>query len=199
MTTLAVGLDIVTTTTFADQLADTASGFVDATFTAREQRDARAPETIRVQRLAARFAAKEAFVKAWSGARAGRPPPLATSTCARSRSSTTATAGPRCACTAPLPWRSTSWRPSSGSPRASGAPLAQPRPADGRRGRRAQRRLTAARPARGCAAAYPHVRFGASWRSRHSATATSATVSPPIAASGSTTSPTPPPSRITSR
>ena len=78
MTTLAVGLDIVTTTTFADQLADRASAFVDATFTAREQRDARAPEAIRVQRLAARFAAKEAFVKAWSGARAGRPPQLET-------------------------------------------------------------------------------------------------------------------------
>ena len=76
MTTLAVGLDIVTTTTFADQLADTASAFVDATFTAREQRDARAADALRVQRLAARYAAKEAFVKAWSGARAGRPPQL---------------------------------------------------------------------------------------------------------------------------
>jgi holo-[acyl-carrier protein] synthase len=78
VTTLAVGLDIVTTTTFADQLADRASGFVDATFTAGEQRAARAPEAIRVQRLAARYAAKEAFVKAWSGARAGRPPTLET-------------------------------------------------------------------------------------------------------------------------
>ena len=77
MTTLAVGLDLVTTTTFAEQLADPASAFVDATFTAREQRDARAADAIRVQRLAARFAAKEAFVKAWSGARAGRAPILA--------------------------------------------------------------------------------------------------------------------------
>jgi phosphopantetheine--protein transferase-like protein len=77
VTTLAVGLDLVTTTTFAEQLADPASAFVDATFTAREQRDARAAGPIRVQRLAARYAAKEAFVKAWSGARAGRPPVLA--------------------------------------------------------------------------------------------------------------------------
>jgi len=77
LSTLAVGLDIVTTTTFADQLADPASAFIDATFTAGEQRAARAPEAIRVQRLAARYAAKEAFVKAWSGARAGRPPQLA--------------------------------------------------------------------------------------------------------------------------
>ncbi len=76
MTTLAVGLDIVTTTTFAEQLADPASGFVDATFTAREQRTARATEAIRTQRLAARYAAKEAFVKAWSSARAGREPAL---------------------------------------------------------------------------------------------------------------------------
>ena len=60
VTTLAIGLDIVTTTTFADQLADRASAFVDATFTAGEQRAARAPEAIRVQRLAARYAAKEA-------------------------------------------------------------------------------------------------------------------------------------------
>jgi holo-[acyl-carrier protein] synthase len=74
VTTLAVGLDIVTTTTFAEQLADPASGFVDATFTAGEQRAARGADALRVQRLAARFAAKEAFVKAWSGARAGRPP-----------------------------------------------------------------------------------------------------------------------------
>lgn len=77
MTTLAVGLDVVTTTTFAHQLADPASSFVDATFTAREQRAARGSEDVRVQRLAARFAAKEAFVKAWSGARAGREPALA--------------------------------------------------------------------------------------------------------------------------
>ncbi|MDP1847210.1 MAG: holo-ACP synthase [Solirubrobacteraceae bacterium] len=78
MTTLAVGLDIVTTTTFAEQLADGASAFVDATFTAREQRDAAAAAALRVQRLAGRYAAKEAFVKAWSGARAGRPPALET-------------------------------------------------------------------------------------------------------------------------
>lgn len=77
MTTLAVGLDIVTTTTFEHQLADAASGFVDATFTAREQRATHGGGEIRTQRLAARFAAKEAFVKAWSGARAGREPALA--------------------------------------------------------------------------------------------------------------------------
>jgi holo-[acyl-carrier protein] synthase len=74
MTTLAVGLDVVTTTSFAEQLADGASGFVDGTFTKGEQRAARGGDELRAQRLAARFAAKEAFVKAWSGARAGREP-----------------------------------------------------------------------------------------------------------------------------
>jgi holo-[acyl-carrier protein] synthase len=77
VTTLAVGLDIVTTTTFAEQLADSASGFVDATFTAGERRAVRGDPAIRAQRLAVRFAAKEAFLKAWSGARAGRAPALA--------------------------------------------------------------------------------------------------------------------------
>jgi holo-[acyl-carrier protein] synthase len=76
MTTLAVGLDIVTTTTFAEQLADPASAFVQATFSAGEQRAARGAGELRAQRLAARFAAKEAFVKAWSGARAGHAPAL---------------------------------------------------------------------------------------------------------------------------
>jgi holo-[acyl-carrier protein] synthase len=76
VTTLAVGLDVVATAAFADQLADTASGFVAATFTAREQRATAAAGELRAQRLAARFAAKEAFVKAWSGARAGREPRL---------------------------------------------------------------------------------------------------------------------------
>ena len=44
VTTLAVGLDIVTTTASREQLADAASGFVDATFTRGEQRAARGTE-----------------------------------------------------------------------------------------------------------------------------------------------------------
>jgi holo-[acyl-carrier protein] synthase len=68
-----VGVDLVDVEGFAEQLADAASGFVDATFTAQEQRTARGD----VRRLAARFAAKEAFVKAWSGSRYGQPPLLA--------------------------------------------------------------------------------------------------------------------------
>jgi holo-[acyl-carrier protein] synthase len=66
-----VGVDLVDVVGFAEQLADGASGFVEATFTVGERR------TRDPWRLAVRFAAKEAFVKAWSGSRYGRPPLLA--------------------------------------------------------------------------------------------------------------------------
>jgi holo-[acyl-carrier protein] synthase len=68
-----IGVDLVDVPGFADQLADRASGFVDGTFTPLEQRTAQGDAS----RLAARFAAKEAFVKAWSGSRRGLPPLLA--------------------------------------------------------------------------------------------------------------------------
>jgi holo-[acyl-carrier protein] synthase len=67
-----LGVDLVDVPAFAEQLSDTASGFVAHTFTAREQRTAKGD----ARRLAARFAAKEAFVKAWSGSRFGQPPLL---------------------------------------------------------------------------------------------------------------------------
>ena len=73
MTVRGLGLDLVDVEGFAQQLADPASGFVDGTFTAAEQHDA-APD--RIRGLAARFAAKEAFIKAWSSSRHGRPPAL---------------------------------------------------------------------------------------------------------------------------
>ena len=68
---MTVGVDLVSVPGFAQQLEDTASGFVEYTFTPREQRVARDP-----RRLAARFAAKEAFIKAWSGSRTHQPPLL---------------------------------------------------------------------------------------------------------------------------
>jgi holo-[acyl-carrier protein] synthase len=71
--TIGIGVDLVDVPAFGEQLADAASGFVDGTFTAGEQRAAKGD----ARRLAARFAAKEAFVKAWSGSRRGRPPALA--------------------------------------------------------------------------------------------------------------------------
>ncbi|MDA0161161.1 holo-ACP synthase [Solirubrobacter ginsenosidimutans] len=68
-----IGVDLVDVPGFAEQLDDTASGFVEHTFTAQERRTAKGDP----RRLAARFAAKEAFVKAWSGSRRGQPPLLA--------------------------------------------------------------------------------------------------------------------------
>jgi holo-[acyl-carrier protein] synthase len=74
MSVVGIGVDLVDVSAFSNQLADRASGFVDGTFTAGEQRTARGD----ARRLAARFAAKEAFVKAWSASRRGQPPALAT-------------------------------------------------------------------------------------------------------------------------
>lgn len=77
MSVLGTGIDVVDVAAFRAQLADPASGFVSATFTAGERRDAERPAGDPAARLSARFAAKEAFVKAWSGARVGRPPSAA--------------------------------------------------------------------------------------------------------------------------
>lgn len=74
MPILAVGLDVVDVAAFAEQLADPASGFLTGTFRPAERR--RGDQHRRVLHLAGRFAAKEAFVKAWSSARRGRPPAL---------------------------------------------------------------------------------------------------------------------------
>lgn len=78
MTVLGVGIDVVDAAAFATQLAEPFSAFADLTFTAREQRAAAAGAGDPALRLAARYAAKEALIKAWSGARAGRPPARAT-------------------------------------------------------------------------------------------------------------------------
>ena len=68
-----VGTDVVDIAGFREQLDDSASGFVSATFTGQEQVYAnRKPQPY--ASLAARFAAKEAFIKAWSGSRYGYPP-----------------------------------------------------------------------------------------------------------------------------
>jgi holo-[acyl-carrier protein] synthase len=85
---LGLGLDVVDVALFAEQLADGASGFVAATFRPSERRrggpngpngpnDPSDPRRRALHHLAGRFAAKEAFVKAWSSARRGQPPALA--------------------------------------------------------------------------------------------------------------------------
>jgi len=75
---LGLGLDVVDVAAFAEQLADGASGFVAATFRPGERRRGASDDPQRrALHLAGRFAAKEAFVKAWSAARRGQPPALA--------------------------------------------------------------------------------------------------------------------------
>ena len=72
--TRGLGLDIVDVEAFADQLADPASVFVCRTFTDAEQSSAgRAPASARPLRLAARYAAKEALLKAWSATGGSSP------------------------------------------------------------------------------------------------------------------------------
>lgn len=75
MTIRGLGLDVVHLPGFRDQLADPASRFVAMTFTPAERAlsEGRADRDA-ARHLAARFAAKEAFIKAWSGARWGQAP-----------------------------------------------------------------------------------------------------------------------------
>lgn len=75
MSVLGIGLDVVDIDGFAPRVVDDAP-FVDQTFTADERADAEFGTGDRTLRLAGRFAAKQAFVKAWSSARHGRPPAL---------------------------------------------------------------------------------------------------------------------------
>jgi holo-[acyl-carrier protein] synthase len=71
----AVGIDLVGVDSFAQQLGSVGSAFAERTFTAGELRAAGGPGGA-AQHLAGRFAAKEAFVKAFSGARPGHAPVL---------------------------------------------------------------------------------------------------------------------------
>ncbi len=72
---LGVGMDLVDLASFREQLALPGSAFVEGVFTAAERRACRCkPSGDPAQHLAARFAAKEAFIKAWSSARYGLPP-----------------------------------------------------------------------------------------------------------------------------
>ncbi|MDO4243288.1 MAG: holo-ACP synthase [Actinomyces sp.] len=82
---LGVGVDLVDVPSLAGQLDQPGTVFAERAFTARERREARRRAQDKGSReaehLAARWAAKEAFVKAWSqavaaGGRAG-PPVLA--------------------------------------------------------------------------------------------------------------------------
>src|SRR6478735_2531322 len=73
---IGVGLDVVDVAGFADQLGRPGTRFANSSFTSKER--AEAGDAGSGQRLAARWAAKEAFLKAWSSARYGAPPALST-------------------------------------------------------------------------------------------------------------------------
>ncbi|MDO5724114.1 MAG: holo-ACP synthase [Flaviflexus sp.] len=76
---LGIGMDLVHVPGFAAQLAQPGTAFARA-FTGAEHRAAAARAAITGSthpHLAARWAAKEAVIKAWSQALAGHPPPLA--------------------------------------------------------------------------------------------------------------------------
>ncbi|MBN9643842.1 holo-ACP synthase [Corynebacterium mendelii] len=73
----ATGIDLVHIPSFGEQLAQPGTRFMDV-FSAREQRTAnRKPPFSRTEHLAGRWAAKEAFIKAWSQALYGCPPVVA--------------------------------------------------------------------------------------------------------------------------
>lgn len=82
---LGVGTDVVDIESFASQLNEPGSRFTDV-FTGREQRVAKARAASHAQpgsspdvaaHLAARWAAKESLIKAWSAALYGGPPVIA--------------------------------------------------------------------------------------------------------------------------
>ena len=79
MSVLGVGIDVVHVPDFAEQLAAPGTRLLAEAFTAGERADvadSTASERGEVERLAARYAAKEAFVKAWAGTRFGCSPSL---------------------------------------------------------------------------------------------------------------------------
>ena len=72
-----LGTDMVCISQFHQQLQDKASAFAEQSFTPLEMRYAYQHISGQPERhLAARYAAKEAFIKAWSASRWGRPPIL---------------------------------------------------------------------------------------------------------------------------
>jgi len=76
MSVLGVGIDLVDVSGFAEQLDAPGTRFELHAFSAGERAEVGSTDPTRARRLAARYAAKEAFVKAWSTSRFGRAPAL---------------------------------------------------------------------------------------------------------------------------
>ncbi|MGH3724258.1 MAG: holo-ACP synthase AcpS [Mycobacterium sp.] len=75
MTVVGIGIDLVTISEFGEQLASPGTAFGSA-FTPGERRDAASKTGGEARYLAARWAAKEAVIKAWSGSRYSQRPVL---------------------------------------------------------------------------------------------------------------------------
>ena len=73
---LGLGHDVVDLNGFREQLEAPGTQFVSQAFTAGEQRAAQDGASDTAAHLGARWAAKEAFIKAWSSMRYGLPPVL---------------------------------------------------------------------------------------------------------------------------
>lgn len=73
MTVVGVGVDLVHVPSFADQLERPGTGF-DTAFLPGERSDARSHPSDIARHFAARWAAKEAVVKAWSASIYGEAP-----------------------------------------------------------------------------------------------------------------------------
>lgn len=75
MSIVGVGIDLVSIPEFADQVDAPGTVFA-TTFTPGERRDASDKSSSAARHLAARWAAKEAVIKAWSGSRFAQRPVL---------------------------------------------------------------------------------------------------------------------------
>ena len=75
MSIVGVGIDVVSITDFAEQVDQPGTVFAE-TFTPGERRDASDKSSSAARHLAARWAAKEAVIKAWSGSRFSQRPVL---------------------------------------------------------------------------------------------------------------------------
>ncbi|WP_026918836.1 holo-ACP synthase [Gordonia shandongensis] len=75
MSIVGIGIDLVTISEFADQLGRPGTT-LPARFTVGERRDSAERTGDDARHLAARWAAREAVIKAWSSSRFGLPPLL---------------------------------------------------------------------------------------------------------------------------
>ncbi|HPY23852.1 MAG TPA: holo-ACP synthase [Mycobacterium sp.] len=75
MAVVGVGIDLVSVPAFAELVDQPGTVFAE-TFTPGERRDAADRSSVAARHLAARWAAKEAVIKAWSGSRFAQRPVL---------------------------------------------------------------------------------------------------------------------------